>query len=655
MRVVASTDAPVRRWMGGEYVNEIIPVGSWQDVKKVPLLDAHSRWSTDDVKGSAQNFKKGDTFECDIIFSSKAEDEFVKAKEGHIDSVSVGYDIREYYYVDAGETLEIYGKSYTATEIPSIVATKTVLRELSLVPIGADEDAKIRGKELENSIRINKSTPESEEEMNKRLGNLSGKRDGNGTTAETTPTPAAAPVAQTRQETTPAANPAPAPTAPAVDLNQIRAQERARVQEITVACRECGMSDDFTRKCIDDGISVDAASALIVKEMRAQKPSVTKIITDKSDNFREIAPLAFGLSCGIKLSKEDDTKIRQAGYGSIGLQGLARSVLDLHGINTLRMDNFTVASALLGAERAVTSDYVNVLANVFYKTMDIVLQAQAPSYMQWTKTVSLKDFKASKLTGMGVFSLQTVVDEGTAPNTATRGDAGESITLKKLHDTYVLSFEAITNDDQGAFMDTASSFALAGPLSVNKAVYRYLMANAAIGDTKALFHVDHGNLKVNGEPFSILGCDAGMQALMVQANNGVALNIRPRFVIVPVNMYATAAQLLSSPNIQIINQQHEVPANNPFAAGSINPLQIVTDSNLADSTASGYDANQWFMSADPIYGGICVGTLNGQNTPIVTSRASMPGEAAGIIFDSKFFYDVACGNYRALYKNDGGV
>jgi hypothetical protein len=61
------------------------------------------------------------------------------------------------------------------------------------------------------------------------------------------------------------------------------------------------------------------------------------------------------------------------------------------------------------------------------------------------------------------------------------------------------------------------------------------------------------------------------------------------------------------------------------------------------------------MSADPIYGGICVGTLNGQNTPIVTSRASMPGEAAGIIFDSKFFYDVACGNYRALYKNDGGV
>lgn len=380
-----------------------------------------------------------------------------------------------------------------------------------------------------------------------------------------------------------------------------------------------------------------------------------QVTKDQRDNFREIAAISVCAGMGLCLSQEETGKLRASNYGTMGLQGLARSCLDLQGVNTLRMNPIDVACALLDGERAVTADYANVLANVANKAVAIILEAAPPSYMKWTKTVPLKDFRAAKLTGLLPFSLQTVVTEGTAPNTATRPDAGESATLKKLHDTYILSFEAITNDDTNAFLDTMRAFALAGPNSVNKAVYRYLMANGNISDGKALFHADHGNLKANGEPFSILGCDAAVQAMMLQVVNGQNFNMLPKYVIVPVTMWATANQLLSSMSTQILSGQHEVPQNNPFAQKGIAPLEAITDACLADATAPGYDANQWFASADAVAGGICVGTLDGANTPIITSRVSLAGEAAGVIFDSKFFYDVAAGNYRALYKNDGGV
>lgn len=639
MHVVASTDTPVRRWMGGEYVNEIIPVGSWQDVKKVPLLDAHSRWSTADIKGSAQNFKKSDTFECDIIFSSKAEDEFIKAKEGHLDSVSVGYDIREYYYVDAGETLEIYGKSYTATEIPSIVATKTVLRELSLVPIGADADAKIRGKELENSIRINKSTPESEEEMNKRLGNLSGKRDGNGTTAETTPTPAAAPVAQTRQETAPAANPVPAPAAaPAIDLDQIRAQERARVNEIQTMCRECGMTEEFTRKAVDDGLTVDAVSGLIVKEMRAKtpgkNPSTVSVVTDSSDNLRTVLGIVAARALGAPITDTQRSEVAKSQFNNVrSVVTIAKAILENAGIRTAYMLNADVYDSITRAQQGM-ADFTYIIAGAGTNHMVSVFESQPRTVEQWTDATDLSDFNSHNefdITPIGV--IPVVADKGPVTD-AVLAEYAESVQLSTRGLVASISRQAFISDSFGAFNNLSTQFGIAYADTLEYAVYNKLTANGAMKDGKALFHIDHNNLGTG--LLTSPNLTSAKVAMMKQTYGGKKIGSPARFLIVPADLEDDAKVLVYSNAAVVENMNSNVM--NPHKG-----MQVIATPQLSDD-------NDWYLAGAP--GRTVVRAyLNGIRTPEFKVFEARGNEALGFFFRTVFDVGVGVRSPFYLYKS----
>jgi hypothetical protein len=637
MRVIASTDIPVRRYMGGEYVNEIIPVGSWQDVKKVPLLDAHSRWSTVDVKGSAINFKKGDVFDCDIVFSSKAEDEFIKAKEGHIDSVSVGYDIREYYYVDAGETLEIFGKSYTANEIPSVIATKTVLRELSLVPIGADADAKIRGKELENSIRMNKSTQERDEEMNKRLGKLTGSRDPNGTTTVETPAAGVVPPA-TRQEPATVVPPTPAPAAaPTVDLNQIRAQERARVSEIQTMCRECGMTEDFTRKAVDDGLTIDTTSALIVKEMRAKapakNPSVVTVGTDSSDNLRTVLGIVASRALGAPITDTQKTDLAKSQFNNVrSVVTIAKAVLENAGIRTAYMSNADVYDSITRAQQGM-ADFTYIVAGAGTNHMISVFESQPRTVEQWTDAVDLSDFNAHNEFDITPIGVIPVVADKAVVTDATLAEYAESVQLATRGLVANISRQAFISDSFGAFNNLSTQFGIAYADTLEYAVYSKLTANGAMKDTKALFHADHNNLGngiLNSPNLSLAKI-----AMMKQTYGDKKIGSPARFVIVPVDLEDEARTLVYS----IANV---VDGKNSGVINPHNGLQVIATPQLSDT-------DDWYLAGAP---GRTVmrAYLNGIRTPEFKVFEARGNEALGFFFRTVFDVGVGVRSPFYLYK-----
>lgn len=116
----------------------ILPPGG-----RAPLLNAHSRTSTNDVIGSAEDLKVvGNELHCRNVFSSTAQDTFTKVKEGHLNSVSIGYGVIDKVYVPPGQTRTVDGRSFAG---PVNVVTKWRVHELSVLPIGADEQAKMRG------------------------------------------------------------------------------------------------------------------------------------------------------------------------------------------------------------------------------------------------------------------------------------------------------------------------------------------------------------------------------------------------------------------------------------------------------------------------------------------------------------------------------
>lgn len=148
VRVVASTETPVEvfDWERWDFVNEILIAGGFRlrSGDQVPLLDSHSKWSVEDVIGSARNWSANNgQVEADMFFASDERSMTVEAKvrDGHVTDVSVGYKPLTSYFIPKDQRQVIEGKEYVG---PVRVTTVWEVRELSPVPIGADRLAKAR-------------------------------------------------------------------------------------------------------------------------------------------------------------------------------------------------------------------------------------------------------------------------------------------------------------------------------------------------------------------------------------------------------------------------------------------------------------------------------------------------------------------------------
>lgn len=151
---VATTEAPalVVDWERWQVVREILPMRYCElpANDKVPLLDSHSRWSIEQIKGSAVEWSMdGANLMCKTVVSASEPVVRQKISEGHIDSVSIGYMTDKNYTVEVpkGASVTVDGVQYKneyEDSYPLLVRTWWKTHELSLVPIGADEAAKFK-------------------------------------------------------------------------------------------------------------------------------------------------------------------------------------------------------------------------------------------------------------------------------------------------------------------------------------------------------------------------------------------------------------------------------------------------------------------------------------------------------------------------------
>lgn len=151
---VATTSNPalVFDWNSFRMIREVLPMDSVEipNPNKVPLLDSHSRMSVANIKGSAKNFRvEGNALISDTFISESETEIMTKIKEKHIDSVSIGYETSntKTLEVPTGKAVTVNGVAYTndfKDGVPFVIRTWWRVKELSLVPIGADDQAKFR-------------------------------------------------------------------------------------------------------------------------------------------------------------------------------------------------------------------------------------------------------------------------------------------------------------------------------------------------------------------------------------------------------------------------------------------------------------------------------------------------------------------------------
>lgn len=147
---VLATENPVTiyDWNRGDYVEEILLVDGMEYSEQIPLLDSHNRQSVKDQLGSIRNIKKNkDALAGTLHFGNTpdAEAAFSLAEDRHLTDVSIGYRTIDSVYVTKGQSADINGRNFKASDnIDLKVSTRTIVKEGSITPIGADEMAKIR-------------------------------------------------------------------------------------------------------------------------------------------------------------------------------------------------------------------------------------------------------------------------------------------------------------------------------------------------------------------------------------------------------------------------------------------------------------------------------------------------------------------------------
>ena len=127
-------------------VLEVYLMEGLQPVDQVPLCDTHQRDSIERVKGSIREIAvSGGRVEGTLCLDPTEESAWSKIRNRHVTDVSAGFQPVESMELKPGQIRTIAGRTFAAPADRSLsIHTKWRLREVSVTPIGSDEQAKIR-------------------------------------------------------------------------------------------------------------------------------------------------------------------------------------------------------------------------------------------------------------------------------------------------------------------------------------------------------------------------------------------------------------------------------------------------------------------------------------------------------------------------------
>lgn len=548
VETVISTETPVAmydydRW---ERVPEILRADGAVFPSQVPMLDNHARWSTEDQIGSARSItKENNQIVGRLFFSSDATRQWDLVREGHLTDVSAGYQVIEKTFVPKNTTTTVGGRQY---EGPCNVVTKWKLREVSLTPIGADEQAKLRG--------FDPSTISQEEdfEMNKRLRSLLESRgmpadlsddDAQVWAAENNlgekrndpPAPLTKPITiddEMRKLITDATTEA-ARKVLEEDRKQrdglrsisdtiIKIAGVERCRELDDALAKCNTREEIEKAVLDfkaerqsqfptsmsstfagpqqmEKFEAGMRTAIVERALRA----VPMVGSDDEEERRE---KALQKIFPIEQRSKDAVNFRNG-----SLYDLARTYVEqAYGIRSIEYNRHDIAViALFGYQRAaemlglhgraspayhVTGSFANITLDAMNKSM-MLGYTEAPS--TWEKIFSVgddaDDFKEIHRLRIGAVPNLPVWQDNTTPDGVSLADFREHYAIEARSSFIDFSWKLLVNDDMNALSRIPGQYGQACRRTVNKVAWTQITANAALGDGVALFSAASGARK----------------------------------------------------------------------------------------------------------------------------------------------------------------
>jgi hypothetical protein len=625
-----------------------------------PLLDSHgTSWSGPvladqfGVVESARIEGSGDqALMVGTVRFARAEDDpkadqaFRKVADGIIRNVSVGYRTYRIEKVEGG-----------AGTVPTYRATDWEPYEVSLVPMGADDGAKVRGEELQRNACVIAVATRTGAQVPPKPP----------TTPQPVPPPS--PAKQPQKETlmeddarsefvdenpTPPAGEVPPSTEPNErDLGAN--QERERVQGIILACRAARLPGSYGDKLIaDPKMTLVRAQSAIFTELAKRDVDVprggARLEVEVGDGplvharkgienalLHRVSPPSHDGKTGFKLEEIGRP------YRGMTLLRIAEAFLNQANIRTTGYSKMELAAVALGLTTRggmhTTSDFANLLADVAFKSLRRAYDEAPQTFTMIGRQVTLPDFKNSNRVQIGDAPALLQVNEHAEFQRGTILDAKEVYKLLTYGRIFAITRQALINDDTSAFDRVATLFGRSARNLESDLVWAQITSNPVMADGNALFSVAHKNLDAVPSVISVASLGKARAAMRIQTSlDGVTLlNVNPKSILLPAALETLAGQFLT----QIT----------PALPSSVNPFAGL----LAPVVEPRLDVNSvtaWYLAAsvDQI-DVIEYAYLEGESGPTIESRIGF--DIDGLEIKARHDFAAKVLDWRGLYKNPG--
>ena len=434
------------------------------------------------------------------------------------------------------------------------------------------------------------------------------------------------------------------------DLNRTLIESNSTVEQARKAITEA-IGSGVAPVTTDFDQTQDAA---IQREARTGFARDT-ISTGKTDldKFADAMERTLTARVGIERDAESIREIQQSELFSMNMAELAREFCRRNQVSTAGLNREQVIGQALtrGVIGHSTSDFSNVLENVMNKSLLAGWMETEETWSTWCRQGSLPDFKAGTRTNVSSFSDLDVVYENGEYKYGTFSDLKEPIQLATYGKLHNISRQALANDDLGVFSSDMSKLGRAASRKIGDIAYNILTQASGLGptlnqDSTALFNAaGHSNYYTGAGAPSVATVNAMITAMATQTDpsGNATLNIRPKYLVVPHALRATAEVLMSS----TLNPAEGSTTSFREPNSVMNVAQVVADARL--DTAS---TTAWYMMADQnMHDTVEIAFLNGNSTPYTESRDGWTTD--GVELKVRIDAAAAALDYRAIQKHAG--
>ncbi|MFA5532825.1 MAG: hypothetical protein WDA13_04560 [Candidatus Shapirobacteria bacterium] len=686
---VITTEEPTRvyDWGSDRMIQEVLLMSGLREIPaQVPLLDAHSQWAVDDVLGSTRDIRvEGTALVARNYFDSNDERAVRtagKIKAGHITDFSVGYRVMQYVTIPAGETGKVDGREWTAPELSALrIVTEWELWENSVVPIGADRFAKVRGKI--NRFQEEKAMKGFRKFCKTRGYDLTGATDEqrDGWMEEYLSSRSAEIRADVEGEVrrnapAPAGDPARGAVLTEADMTRIlderdrragEVAERRETERVEAVRSFCGYYEG------NDDVAALQERALAERwPMERLHREVAGSVRARLDSGVG-APAVHLRSRRIDARALEDALVVRGAVASAdelcaetgGEEGEQRAELADQLRSTPLPDIVRMALELDGREvplnredmiRAgfTTTSLPTVLGNVAKKSAMRGYAASPATWRAWCNIGSESDFKTTtkvRLSDTG--DLEEVGIGGTVADGGT-AEEKETYALARYAKKNIFDEIQIINDDLDLLTRQPMRMGTRAAALISKLVYTHLLANGAMADGTELFASGHNNL-VEGTSYALSkGAAALRKALETfrkqTDKDGQPIDVEPSVLLACPEDEEYARALLRSIKLSE-GTTAGLSTANIWGDMGITPA---VESRLSNTNYTGYSTTAWYLAANAAQmDTVMVAFLNGKQEPTVEIFKDLGIERFGIGYRVRIDAVAKALDWRGLVKVTG--